>query len=124
MDPKYISTFTSYGTAVDQRALGALEASKYGAIEVIIRSMTLRVDDYPHTGGLTYGNLPLSKRIPAAAISTKGANKLNDLLKIKPNLKFLFRQQSKTLRDSQSYNVIAEIKGSKFRRGYSCWWTS
>ena len=76
--------------------------------------MTLRVDDYPHTGGLTYGNLPLSKRIPAAAISTKGANKLSDLLKIKPNLKFLFRQQSKTLRDSQSYNVIAEIKGSEF----------
>ena len=114
MDPKYISTFTSYGTAVDQRALGALEASKYGAIGVIVRSMTLRVDDYPHTGGLTYGNLPLSKRIPAAAISTKGANKLSDLLKIKPNLKFLFRQQSKTLRDSQSYNVIAEIKGSEF----------
>ena len=114
MDPKYISTFTSYGTAVDQRALGALEASKYGAIGVIVRSMTLRVDDYPHTGGLTYGNLPLSKRIPAAAISTKGANKLSDLLKIKPNLKFLFRQQSKTLRDSQSYNVVAEIKGSEF----------
>ena len=114
MDPKYISTFTSYGTAADQRALGALEASKYGAIGVIVRSMTLRVDDYPHTGGLTYGNLPLSKRIPAAAISTKGANKLSDLLKIKPNLKFLFRQQSKTLRDSQSYNVIAEIKGSEF----------
>ena len=114
MDPKYISTFTSYGTAVDQRAFGALEASKYGAIGVIVRSMTLRIDDYPHTGGLTYGNLPLSKRIPAAAISTKGANKLSDLLKIKPNLKFLFRQQSKTLRDSQSYNVIAEISGSEF----------
>ena len=32
---------SSYGTAVDQRALGALEASKYGAIGVIVRSMTL-----------------------------------------------------------------------------------
>ena len=114
MDPEYISTFTAYGTAVDQRALGALEASKYGAIGVIVRSMTLRIDDFPHTGGLTYGNLPESKRIPAAAISTKGANKLSDLLKIKPNLKFLFRQQSKTIRDSQSYNVIAEIKGSEY----------
>ena len=114
MDPTYISTFTAYGKAVDQRALGALEASKYGAIGVIVRSMTLRVDDFPHTGGLTYGNLPKSKRIPAAAISTQGANKLSDLLKIKPNLKFLFRQQSKTIRDSQSYNVIAEIKGSEY----------
>ena len=61
MDPTYISTFTAYGKAVDQRALGAFEASKYGAIGVIVRSMTLRVDDFPHTGGLTYGNLPKSK---------------------------------------------------------------
>ena len=51
MDPTYISTFTAYGKAVDQRALGAMEASKYGAIGVIVRSMTLRVDDFPHTGG-------------------------------------------------------------------------
>ena len=99
MDPKYISAFTAYGRAVDQRALGAMEAVKYGAIGVIVRSMTLRLDDYPHTGGLTYGNLPLSKRIPAAAISTNGADKLSNLLKIKPDLKFLFRQQSK-----QTYN--------------------
>ena len=58
MDPKFVTTFTAYGTAVDQRALGALEASKYGAIGVIVRSMTLRNDDFPHTGGLTYGALP------------------------------------------------------------------
>ena len=114
MDPKYISAFTAYGTAVDQRALGAMEASKYGAIGVIVRSMTLRSDDYPNTGGLTYGALPISKRIPAAAISTNGADKLSSLLNIKPDLKFLFRQQCKQLKDVKSYNVIAEIKGSKF----------
>lgn len=114
MDPKYISAFTAYGRAVDQRALGAMEAVKYGAIGVIVRSMTLRLDDYPHTGGLTYGNLPLSKRIPAAAISTNGADKLSNLLKIKPDLKFLFRQQSKQLPDVKSYNVIAEKKGSEY----------
>ena len=114
MDPKYISAFTAYGRAVDQRALGAMEAVKYGAIGVIVRSMTLRLDDYPHTGGLTYGNLPKSKRIPAAAISTNGADKLSNLLKIKPDLKFLFRQQSKQLPDVKSYNVIAEKKGSEY----------
>ena len=114
MDPKYISAFTAYGRAVDQRALGAMEAVKYGAIGVIVRSMTLRLDDYPHTGGLTYGNLPLSKRIPAAAISTNGADKLSNLLKIKPDLKFLFRQQSKQLPDVKSFNVIAEKKGSEY----------
>ena len=114
MDPKFITTFTAYGTAVDQRALGALEASKYGAIGVIVRSMTLRNDDFPHTGGLTYGALPISKRIPAAAISTNGADKLSSLLKINPNLKFLLRQQCKQLPDAQSYNVIAEKKGTMY----------
>ena len=114
MDPTFITTFTAYGTAVDQRALGALEASKYGAIGVIVRSMTLRTDDFPHTGGLTYGALPVSKRIPAAAISTKGADKLSSLLKIKPDLKFLLRQQCKQMPDVQSYNVIAEKKGTTY----------
>ena len=114
MEPEFITTFTAYGRAVDQRALGAMEASKYGAIGVIVRSMTLRTDDYPHTGGLTYGDLPASKRIPGAAISTNGADKLSSLLKIKPDLKFLFRQQCKQLPDAQSYNVIAEKTGSEF----------
>ena len=114
MDPKFVTTFTAYGTAVDQRALGAMEASKYGAIGVIVRSMTLRTDDFPHTGGLTYGALPLSQRIPAAAISTKGADKLSSLLKIKPDLKFLLRQQCKQMPDVQSYNVIAEKRGTTY----------
>ena len=114
MNPKFTTTFTAYSKAVDQRALGALEASKYGAIGVIVRSMTLRTDDFPHTGGLTYGALPESKRIPAAAISTKGADKLSSLLKIKPDLKFLLRQQCKQLPDVQSYNVIAEKRGTTY----------
>ena len=114
MDPKFVTTFTAYGTAVDQRALGAMEASKYGAIGVIVRSMPLRTDDYPHTGGLTYGAVPLSQRIPAAAISTKGADKLSSLLKIKPDLKFLLRQQCKQMPDVQSYNVIAEKIGTTY----------
>ena len=114
MEPEFIQTFTAYGRAVDQRALGALEASKYGAIGVIVRSMNLRLDDHPHTGGLTYGDLPDSKKIPAAAISTNGAEKLSSLLKIKPQLKFLFRQQCKQMSDVLSYNVIAEKKGTTF----------
>ena len=114
MEPEFIQTFTAYGRAVDQRALGALEASKYGAIGVIVRSMNLRLDDHPHTGGLTYGDLPDRKKIPAAAISTNGAEKLSSLLKIKPKLKFLFRQQCKQMSDVLSYNVIAEKKGTTF----------
>ena len=112
MQPNLVNTFQAYGEAVNQRTSGAAEAVKYGAIGVIIRSMSLRLDDYPHTGAMSYGSLPPSKRIPAAAISTNAAEKLSNLLKINPNLKFLLRQQCKQFKDVKSHNVIAEIKGS------------
>ena len=114
MQSNLISTFQAYGEAVNQRTNGALEAVKYGAIGVIIRSLSLRMDDFPHTGVMSYGNLPPSKRIPAAAISTNAAEKLSNLLLINKNLKFLLRQQCKQYPDVKSHNVIAEIKGSTF----------
>ena len=114
MQPNLINTFQAYGEAVNIRVNGAAEAVKYGAIGVIIRSMSLRLDDFPHTGVMSYGNLPPSKRIPAAAISTNAAEKLSNLLKINPDLKFLLRQQCKQFKDVKSHNVIAEIKGSTY----------
>jgi hypothetical protein len=114
MQSNLISTFQAYGEAVSQRTNGAAEAVKYGAIGVIVRSMSLRLDDNPHTGTMSYGNLPDSKKIPAAAISTNAAEKLSDLLVINPKLKFLLRQQCKLYKDVVSHNVIAEIKGSEY----------
>ena len=114
MKPNEVSTFNSYSLAVNQRVNGAQEAVKYGAIGVIIRSLSLRLDDFPHTGVMTYGDLPPSKKIPAAAISTNASEKLSNLLKINPDLKFLLRQQCKQFDDVKSYNVIAEIKGSVY----------
>lgn len=114
MQVDLISTFSAYGGCVNQRYDGAREASQYGAIGVIVRSMSLRMDDYPHTGAMSYGDQPISKRIPAAAISTNAAEKLSNLLKIAPKLKFLFRQQCKQYDDVLSYNVIGEITGSEY----------
>ena len=114
MQSNLISTFQAYGEAVNQRTNGAKEAVRYGAIGVIIRSMSLRMDDFPHTGVMSYGMLPSSKKIPAAAISTNSAEKLSNLLLINPDLKFLLRQQCKQYDDVKSHNVIAEIKGTKF----------
>ena len=114
MQADLISTFSAYGGCVNQRYDGAREASQYGAIGVIVRSMSLRMDDYPHTGAMSYGDQPISKRIPAAAISTNAAEKLSNLLKIAPKLKFLFRQQCNQYDDVLSYNVIGEITGSEY----------
>ena len=114
MKPNEVSTFNSYSLAVNQRVNGAQEAVKYGAIGVIVRSLSLRLDDFPHTGVMSYGDLPPSRKIPAAAISTNASEKLSNLLKINPDLKFLLRQQCKQYEDVKSHNVIAEIKGSKY----------
>ena len=114
MQADLISTFSAYGGCVNQRYDGAREASQYGAIGVIVRSMSLRMDDYPHTGAMSYGDQPIGTRIPAAAISTNAAEKLSNLLKIAPKLKFLFRQQCKQYDDVLSYNVIGEITGSEY----------
>ena len=114
MDETLINTFRAYGGCVDQRGSGAKEATKYGAVGVIVRSMNLRLDDFPHTGGTKYGDTPINKRIPAAAISTNHAELLSSMLKLDKNIKFYFKQNCQQLADVQSYNVIGEITGSKF----------
>ena len=112
MDPTIINTFQSYSESVNQRTQGAAKASKLGAIGVIVRSMTTILDDYPHTGSMYYNGLTLNERIPAAAISTNGAELLSSMLSLNPNIKFFFRQNSKNFPDVLSYNVIGQIDGS------------
>jgi hypothetical protein len=112
MDPEFIETFKAYGSCVDQRSSGAREAAKLGALGVIVRSMNLRLDDFPHTGMTNYGDLPVENRIPAAAISTNGAEQLSALLKTNRNSDFFFKQSCQTLADVLSYNVVGEITGS------------
>lgn len=113
MDPENIETFKSYGACVDQRFDGAKEAAKFGAVGTIVRSMNLRLDDFPHTGAQSYGDLPKEKYIPTAAISTNGAELLSESLKNNPALKFYFKQSCETLPDVLSYNVIGEITGKE-----------
>ena len=113
MDPTLINTFEAYGGSVNQRTQGAVEAAKLGAIGVIVRSMTTSLDDYPHTGSTYYEGLSLNQRIPAAAISTNGAELLSSMLSLNSNIKFFFRQNSKNFPDVLSHNVIGQINGSE-----------
>lgn len=113
MQAELINTFQAYGGCVDQRYAGAMEAVKYGAVGVIVRSMNLRLDDFPHTGSMGYGDLPDDKKIPSAAISTLAAEALSKALRDNPSLEFTFEQSCKTYPDVQSYNVIGEITGSE-----------
>ena len=114
MQATLIQTFQAYGGCVNQRYSGAREAAKYGAVGVIVRSMSLRQDDLPHTGAMSYGDLPVEQRIPSAAISTNDANMLSSMLSLQPDLQFYFKQNCRQLPDVESYNVIGEITGSEF----------
>lgn len=114
MRANLINTFEAYGGCVDQRYSGAAEAGKYGAVGVIIRSMNLRLDDFPHTGTMSYGDLPVASRIPAAAISTNDAEYLSGILKLKKDTQLFFQVNSEQLPDVESFNVIGEIRGTEF----------
>ncbi|MFM7856047.1 MAG: M28 family peptidase [Flammeovirgaceae bacterium] len=113
MDPTKINTFAAYGGAVEQRANGASEAAKLGALAVIVRSMGFENESYAHTGGVRYA--PLVKQIPAVAISTQHADLLSKLLKDEKDLQLYLETHSETLADAPSYNVIGEIKGSEYQ---------
>ncbi len=111
MDPKQIRTFNAYGGAVDQRVFGATRAGRFGAIGTLVRSMTTRLDDIPHTGVNVYEEG--DKKIPTVAISTNDAERLSQLLK-KEIVTVYMRTTCEKLADKTSFNVIGEIKGSEF----------
>ena len=107
MDPTLINTFQAYGGANGQRGSGAAEAAKYGAVAVLVRSLTNRVDDFPHTGNQRYN--PDYPEIPALAISTKDAELLSSLLKGQKDLKVYLQNNSMMKEEVSGLNNISEI---------------
>ena len=114
MPKNLVDTFSAYKNIVDIRYQGARKAAKLGAVGVIVRSINLRLDDYPHTGNMSYGDIPNNMRVPAAAISTNGAQLLSSMLSLNDDLYFYLKQDCKNYPEVLSHNIIGEIKGSKF----------
>jgi hypothetical protein len=111
MNPAHVSTGLAYRDAGDQRNRGPGEAGKYGAVGVLVRSLTLAHDDVPHTGATTY--LPDAPRIPAAALSTIAADNLSAALKTDSAFSISMWIGSHWFDDAPSHNVIGEIRGSE-----------
>ena len=110
MNDSEINTFRAYGSCSSMRVDGAVEAAKLGAKAVIIRSLGLAIDDHPHTGVMKYENA--IKKIPAAAISTQDSDQLSELIR-QDKVNLFLELNCRTLEDKPSYNVIAELKGTK-----------
>ena len=115
-DNKLISSFAAYGGAVNQRVAGPSEASKYGAVGVIVRSMTHALDNFPHTGVTRYAEGV--NKIPAVAVSTLDAELLSQWLKTDPSLTVNLISTCINLPDVSSFNVIGEIYGSAKHNEY------
>lgn len=111
MNPSNLEPFRAYGESAGIRHNGAVEAGRFGAVAVIIRSLTLSIDEFPHTGIMAYS--PDVPKIPAFAISTKDAELLSNILKKDPSLKVYLKTNCKEPSPTISHNVIGEIKGSE-----------
>lgn len=111
MERGLFSTGQAYGRAVNQRSQGAIEAAKVGGVAALVRSMTTRLDDVPHTGAMNY--VDTIPKVPSAAISTIGANRLSDLLKKEGRVTMYLKLTCETLPDKESANVIGEIVGTE-----------
>ncbi len=106
------SVYPSYGKAVGKRSIGAMKAATYGAVAVIIRSITTRQDNVPHTGVMYYNDtIP---KIPGTAAGCIDSDFLSLAIKENPGLKLNLKLSCETLPDTQSYNVIGEVRGSEF----------
>ena len=112
MNEMYVHTFKAYSESGVARWDGPTQASRYGAIAAVVRSLASNADDYPHTGVTGYNDS--FPKIPAIAISTNDANWLSNKLIKEKELKIWFKTSCAMLPDVKSYNVIGEIKGTEF----------
>jgi carboxypeptidase Q len=114
-NPRLVRTFQAYADAVVYRAQGASRAAKYGAVAVLVRSMTESVDNAPHTGAMRYdAGYPM---IPALAIGLWDADKLASAAKAK-TIQVWLKTNAHTLPDTVGYNVIGELRGKEFPDQY------
>jgi hypothetical protein len=110
-DDTLISTFAAYAKNVIYRVTGANRAAKYGAIGMLMRSMTNSPGNYPHTGSLRY--VDTIKNIPAAAMGLDDVKKLDSLFNANVSLTASLFTYGKMLPDTIAHNIIGELKGTE-----------
>lgn len=110
LDASLPSTFEAYGGAVGQRGKGPVDAAAAGAVATLVRSMTTRLDDVPHTGATRpEAGAPA---IPAAAVSTRAAETIAALVAAGERVVLHFEQDCQTLSPVENPNVIGEYRGT------------
>jgi carboxypeptidase Q len=106
----------SYGEAGVYRRNGASRAAKYGAVAVLIRSLTEATDNHPHTGAMAYNDS--FPKIPAAALGLQDAEYLWQLCRQNASVQVSLSTFGYFLPDAIGHNVVAEIRGSTNPKEY------
>jgi carboxypeptidase Q len=101
--------YTTYGETVRFRWNGASRAARHGAVAMLVRSIGLNGLRLPHTGGLTYA--ADAPRIPAAAISSEDADRLQRMSDRGDQIVVRLRMAAHVEPDVESANVVGEIRG-------------
>jgi hypothetical protein len=109
-NPRYVVPALAYRESGVYRANGASRAAKYGAIGVIVRSMSEGTNNHPHTGSLRYNDS--FPKIPAVAVGLEDADYLWKTCKTHKKVEITFTTHGHFLPDTIGHNVIAELKGS------------
>ena len=100
-----------YGAAVAYRGQGASRAAAFGAVGVMVRSVTQRSLYTPHTGAMHYDEG--QPRIPAVAITTEDADQIDRLTGRGIEVRVRLALGAAWLPDATGANVVAEIRGSE-----------
>ncbi len=111
MDDRQRTSFPAYGGAVGQRVSGAVEAAKAGSVAAIVRSMTTLRNDAPHTGLMRYADGV--ERVPAAAVSTNGADRIAALLAEGRVVRLRLELDCEQMEPAESFNVVGDLVGRK-----------
>lgn len=109
-DPGQLDPRKSYGLSGAYRRSGASRAAKYGAVGIMIRTLTESVANNPHTGGMSYvDSLP---KIPAIAIGPRDADQVWEMSR-NSSLVVKMHTHGKFLPDAPGHNVIGEWVGTE-----------
>lgn len=100
----------AYGNGVVYRGAGPMVAASVGAVAVLVRSVGGADYRLPHTGMTVYNDAV--PKIPAAAVTAEDADLLKNLVSQGP-VKMHLTLTPQILPPVQSYNVIADWKGSE-----------
>jgi len=100
----------AYGGGVVYRGAGPIAGAAVGAAAVLVRSVGGADYRLPHTGMTEYAEGVT--KIPAAAVAAEDADMLKDLTSQGP-VKLHLTLTPRTFPDAESYNVIADWKGTE-----------